>query len=269
MESWPGHGLNQSNMRRLRHLADAHRTRSTNRALGYLMAFNAGAINAGGFLVLKLYTSHMTGFMSMLADNLVLGETAFVLAALGALLAFMAGAAVSAILVNFAWHMHLRSTYAMPLLLVALLVLVFGLVGSVTLRWDTFFAVPMTVLLLSFTMGVQNATLTKMSQATIRTTHMTGVVTDLGIELGKMLFWNRAGTQAQHKVQANWSRVRLFSGLLGMFLAGGIAGALGFQHWGFVCVIPLALLLMVVSLPPLWADVKHWQKRWNPPASDN
>ena len=91
-------------MRRLRHLADAHRTRSTNRVLGYLMAFNAGAINAGGFLVLKLYTSHMTGFMSMLADNLVLGETAFVLAALGALLAFMAGAAVSAILVNFAAH---------------------------------------------------------------------------------------------------------------------------------------------------------------------
>ena len=234
-------------MRRLRHLTDAHRTGSTNRALGYLMAFNAGAINAGGFLVLQLYTSHMTGFMSMLADSLVLGQTALVLAALGALLAFMTGAAVSAILVNWARHMHLRSTYALPLLLVALLVLVFGLVGAVTTHWTTWFAVPLTVLLLSFTMGVQNATLTKMSHATIRTTHMTGVVTDLGIELGKMLFWNRAGREAPQPVHANWSRVRLFSGLLVMFLAGGIAGALGFQHWGFVCVVPLALLLMAVS----------------------
>ena len=256
-------------MRRLRHLTDAHRTRFTNRALGYLMAFNAGAINAGGFLVLKLYTSHMTGFMSMLADSLVLGQTALVLAALGALLAFMAGAAVSAILVNWARHMHLRSTYALPLLLVALLVLGFGLVGAVTLRWDTVFAVPMTVLLLAFTMGVQNATLTKMSHATIRTTHMTGVVTDLGIELGKMLFWNRAGREAPQHVHANGARVRLFSGLLAMFLAGGIAGALGFQHWGFICVVPLALLLMAVSLPPLWADAKHWRQRWQRPASEN
>ena len=256
-------------MRRLRHLTDAHRTRSTNRALGYLMAFNAGAINAGGFLVLRMYTSHMTGFMSMLADNLVSGEVTLVLAAVGALLAFISGAAVSAMLVSWARNMHLRSIYALPLLLVAALVLVFGLVGAVTMRWATVFAVPVTVLLLSFTMGVQNATLTKMSQATIRTTHMTGVVTDLGIELGKMLFWNRTGQQGPNKVQANWAHVRLFSGLLGMFLAGGIAGALGFQHWGFVCVIPLALLLMAVSLPPLWADVKHWQKRWHPPASDN
>ena len=72
-------------MRRLRHLTDFHRTSSTNRALGYLMAFNAGAINAGGFTVLELYTSHMTGFMSMLADHLVLGNTALVLAALSVL----------------------------------------------------------------------------------------------------------------------------------------------------------------------------------------
>ena len=33
-----------------------------------------------------------------------------------------------------------------------------------------------------------------MSSAQIRTTHMTGVVTDLGIEMGKMLYWNRSGT---------------------------------------------------------------------------
>lgn len=245
-------------MRRLRHLTSTHRTGVTNRALGYLMAFNAGAINAGGFMVLHLYTSHMTGFVSMLADNLVLGNTALVLSAVGALLAFTTGAAMTAILVNWARHLHLRSTYALPLLLVALLMLVFGLVGAVTMHWTTMFAVPMTVLLLSFMMGVQNATLTKMSHATIRTTHMTGVITDLGMELGKMLFWNRAGRQTPQYVQANWSRVRLFAGLLLMFLVGGLAGAWGFQHWGFVCVLPLALILIAVSLPPLWADARHW-----------
>lgn len=127
-------------------------------------------------------------------------------------------------LVNWARLLGLRSTYALPLLLVALLMLLFGLVGSVTMNWKTLFAVPMTVLLLSFMMGVQNATLTKMSNATIRTTHMTGVVTDLGIELGKMLFWNRLAGVQQQKVRANWSKVRLFPDCWACFLWAVLPG---------------------------------------------
>ena len=65
-------------MRRFRHLTGQHRTASTNRLLGSLLAFNAGAINAGGFLLVSMYTSHMTGFASMLADNLVLGNAQLV-----------------------------------------------------------------------------------------------------------------------------------------------------------------------------------------------
>ena len=49
-------------MRRLRHLTGQHRTASINRLLGGVLAFNAGAINAGGFLLVSMYTSHMTGF---------------------------------------------------------------------------------------------------------------------------------------------------------------------------------------------------------------
>ena len=89
-------------MQRLRHLASQHRTVATDRMLGNLQAFNAGAINAGGFLVVGTYTSHMTGFASMVADNLVLGNIKLVLGAVGALLSFTAGAAATAILVNWA-----------------------------------------------------------------------------------------------------------------------------------------------------------------------
>ena len=241
-------------MRRLRHLTGYHRTLASNRALGLLLAFNAGAVNAGGFLVVHLYTSHMTGFFSMVADNLVLGNMALVLGALGALLAFTCGAATTAIMVNWARQRHLHSSYALPLLAVAGLMLVFGVVGAATLTWPTPFAVPATVLLLSFMMGLQNATVSKMSSSQIRTTHMTGVVTDLGIELGKMLYWNRTGTAPEAQVRANQMRLRLFAGLLAMFLLGGLAGAAGFRHVGFGFVIPLALVLLALSLPPLWAD---------------
>lgn len=247
-------------MQRFRHLAGQHRSDPSNRSLGLLLAFNAGAINAGGFLVVQQYTSHMTGFVSMLADNLVLGDMVLMLAAVGALLAFMSGAAVTAILVNWARQYRLHSSYALPLLLVALLMLVFGLMGAVTLQWRTPFAVPATVLLLSFMMGVQNATVTKMSHSEIRTTHMTGVITDLGMELGKLVYWNRASRPPERHVRANQMRLRLFAGLLGMFLLGGMAGAAGFQYGGFGFVLPLALIILSLSLPPLWLDRRRIQR---------
>ena len=239
-----------------------HRAPSVDRTFGLLLAFNAGAVNAGGFLVLHMYTSHMTGFASQLADGLVLGNTVLVLNALGALLAFICGAATSAMQVNWGRQYRLRSVYALPLMLEAVLLLLFGLVGAITLTWHTPFAVPLTVLLLSFIMGLQNATVTKMSSSQIRTTHMTGVVTDLGIEMGKALYWNRTGTAPESQVRANQARLRLFAGLVGMFLVGGVAGAAGFKHVGFVFVVPLALVLLALSLPPLWADRARLRQPW-------
>ena len=244
-------------MRRLRFLTGRHRAPSTNTTLGMLLAFNAGAVNAGGFLVLHMYTSHMTGFASQLADGLVLGNATLLLNALGALLAFIAGAAVSAMLINWGRQHHLRSVYALPLLIEAALMLVFGLMGAITLTWHTPFAVPLTVLLLSFIMGLQNAVGTKSSGGKIRTTHMTGNITDLGIELGKMLYWNRQGTPVAALVRANRQRLQLFTGLVGMFILGGLMGAAGFKYVGFICVVPLAALLLALSLPPFLEDVQR------------
>ncbi|EXU80447.1 membrane protein [Comamonas aquatica DA1877] len=247
-------------MRRLRHLTNRHRAPSTNMALGLLLAFNAGAVNAGGFLILGMYTSHMTGFASQLADGLVLGNGKLLLNALGAILAFMTGAAVCAVLVNWGRQRQLYSVYALPLMLEALMLFPFGLMGTVTLNWNTPFAVPLTVLLLSFMMGLQNAVGSKTSGGSTRTTHMTGNFTDLGMELGKALFWRRQRRQAATvppAVQHDWRRMRMTAGLIAMFVLGGITGALGFKHIGFFCVVPLALLLLALSVPPFLRDAAH------------
>ncbi|HEX7864077.1 MAG TPA: YoaK family protein [Variovorax sp.] len=242
-------------MRRLRFLTNRHRAPSTNAALGLLLAFNAGAVNAGGFLVLHMYTSHMTGFASQLADGMVLGNLTLLLNALGAILAFVTGAAVCAVLVNWARQNRLHGVYALPLLLEAALMFPFGLAGAITLSWATPFAVPLTVLLLSFIMGLQNAVASKTSRGSTRTTHMTGNITDVGIELGKMLYWNRRATSKPQPVRHDRGRLRRCGGLVGMFVLGGTVGALGFKHVGFVCVVPLAALLLVLSIPPLLRDL--------------
>lgn len=246
-------------MRRFRHLTSRHRAPSTNLILGFLLAFNAGAVNAGGFLVLQRYTSHMTGFASQLADGVVLRDADLLLTAAGAILAFTIGAATTAVLVSYARRQRLQSIYALPLLLEALLLFPFGLLGAVTLSWHTPFSLPVTVLLLSYMMGLQNAVGSKTSGGSIRTTHMTGNITDLGMELGKVLYLNWHQAPGRPRITGDWSRIRRTGGLLAAFVVGGLAGAAGFQHVGFVFVVPLATLLFVLAWTPVKDDLT---RRW-------
>jgi uncharacterized membrane protein YoaK (UPF0700 family) len=103
----------------------------------------------------------------------------------------------------------------------------------------------------------------KISASQIRTTHMTGIITDLGIELGKIFYWNRtlSQTPADFQVRANRIKLRLYSMLLGTFMVGGLVGAAGFKYLGFIWVLPLAAILLLLSLPPLHADLTRYLRR--------
>jgi uncharacterized membrane protein YoaK (UPF0700 family) len=239
----------------LRRLTGKERTLEANRQLGLSLAFVAGAANAGGYLAVNQYTSHMTGIVSSMADDLALGSILPVLAGLGALLSFIAGAACSAVLINWARNRHLQSEYAMSLMLEAVLLLCFGVLGgNLALHMGLF--VPVTVMLLCFIMGLQNAIITKLSKAEIRTTHVTGLVTDIGIELGKLFYWNRVNDRStKSRVLANRQKLRLLLMLLLMFFAGGVIGAIGFKHIGFFSTIPLAIILMLLAVVPVLDDL--------------
>ena len=239
----------------LRGFARPQRTDQNNRRLGRWLAFIAGAANAGGFLAVGQYTSHMSGIVSALGDNLSVGDFGLVIAGLSSLAAFTTGAATSAILINWGRRRRAQSEYALPLMLEAVLLLVFGLLGS-NLENNRFLFVPATVGLLCYVMGLQNAIITKISKAEIRTTHMTGIVTDIGIELGKLFYWNVSESgPGVTAVRADRSRLRLLASLLGMFFIGGLAGALGFKYVGFISTLPLSAMLVVLAVVPLMDDL--------------
>ena len=237
-----------------RRLTGRERTTASNRQLGFALAFVAGATNAGGFLAVQQYTSHMTGIVSAMAGNLALGGYALVGAAAGALLSFVAGAACCAVMINHARRRRLHSEYALPLLVEAFLLLCFGLLGA---RLSTIGGpfVPVTVMLLCFIMGLQNAVITKISRAEIRTTHITGIVTDIGIELGKLFYWNAAGVPPQHRVRADRKRLGMLCLLVVSFFCGGVAGALGFRHVGWLSTLPLAAVLVALAAVPAVDDL--------------
>lgn len=227
--------------------------------LGAVLCFVAGAINAGGFLAVGVYTSHMSGVVSAMADNAVLGQGLLVWIGLWSLLAFMGGAMTTALMVRWALRRDLRSAYSRPLLLEAILLLVFGVFGA-GIEAHSLALVPYTVVLLCFIMGLQNALITKRSNAEIRTTHITGLVTDLGIELGNLVYINRSFRQAP-RVRANRAKMRNHLKLLVSFIFGALSGAWGFKTVGYIATIPLSLLLVALVARPVLFDFHRWRTR--------
>lgn len=247
-------------LRYLYRLSAGRRTQRADRHLGYVLTFVAGAVNAGGFLAIGQYTSHMTGIVSSMADHLALGSFVAALSALVAWIAFVCGAATTAILVNLARRRHLRSHFALSLLFEAALLLTFGMAGAWLADIHDALA-PVTVLLLCYIMGLQNAVITKASGAAIRTTHLTGMTTDLGIELGKLFYFNRRDLP-QMAVRANRDKLGLHARLIGSFFIGGVTGALSFKHVGYGAAVFLAAILVLIAAGPILADMRV---RWKHP----
>ncbi len=221
-----------------------------------VLAFVGGATNAGGFLAVGQYTSHMTGMVSSVADFLVLGQVGLALAALVSVLMFLLGAITTSMMVSWAQRRHLHGRYALPLLLEAALLLAFGVLGPQAQQHVL--VVPATVAVLCFLMGLQNAVITKISNAVIRTTHLTGLITDLGIELGKLMYVNR--TRTCELVQADHEKLWVQASLIGAFSVGAGFGAIGFKAVGFSVTIALAVLLLGVSWRPVVDDARIWRR---------
>lgn len=232
-------------------LTAAPRTSKSNLHIGVLLTLVAGALNAGGFLAVGQYTSHMTGMVSTFADQLVLQNMELATVAVVSWLAFVIGAATTAILVNNRIRSGWNNIYALPLLIEAACILLFGSFGN-SLEAGGFADVSLAVMILCFAMGLQNALITKISKAEIRTTHVTGLTTDFGIEIGKLIYWNRSkATDLAPLVVANRNKMKIHALLIFTFLLGGLLGAWGFKHLGYVSTVPLAMILGFIALTPL------------------
>jgi uncharacterized membrane protein YoaK (UPF0700 family) len=229
------------------------RSDKANLALGVWLALVAGMVNSGGFLAFKTYTSHMTGLVSSMADNLVLGEYTLVGAAALAVFSFLLGSMTTALLVSFARRRGLESLYAFPLLLEALLLLMFGAITS-GMEVNPTLLFTGGVATLGYMMGLQNAVITKISGSVVRTTHVTGMITDLGIELGKLLYRNGNNKPGELPVVANRAKISALALLVGSFFVGGVVGAIGFLELSFWFVLPVAALLLILSIGPLVKD---------------
>jgi uncharacterized membrane protein YoaK (UPF0700 family) len=235
---------------RLLTLASKKRSASKNLWLGAMLALVAGAINAGGFFLVQQYTSHMTGIISLAADSIALGEYFYATLMLIYIASFIGGSAFTTILVIKAKRKHLHSQYALTLMCEAMLLV------AIALFWhfrgeDHTDIIPQFIMAFCFLMGLQNALITKASSAIIRTTHITGMTTDLGIEMGRLLMQENRAEAQRNSGNAKRHLMIIFS-----FFAGGIVGAMGVKWVGALAFMLLGLLLAILSFPLIYRDIK-------------
>lgn len=238
-------------LRVLARAAGPERTDRANRDLALLLALMAGMLNGVGFIATNVYTSHMTGITAAISHSVARGEWRLVALGFEAFTLFVLGAASTAIAFNWARRRRLRSRFAVILAFEAVLVLIFATLAQFlhgSLRPQVFIAV------LAYTMGLQNAVITKMSNATIRTTHVTGMVTDIGIALGKLLYRNTPGDP--EPVRADTGKLRLHLSVVTAFFVGGVLGVALYGVAGFRSLLVPALVLLAAAAPPIMADLR-------------
>ena len=103
------------------------------------------------------------------------------------------------------------------------------------------------LILLSLVCGIQNGTVTTVSKAVIRTTHLTGITTDLGLGIVRFLNREKLRGEITNEGQANLMRV----GIIVSFIAGSSVGGFLFNRFGFggfsvpVCTSGILFTLMV------------------------
>jgi uncharacterized membrane protein YoaK (UPF0700 family) len=196
----------------------------------FFLAVNAGMINVLGLVtVLHQSVSHMTGNVSMLAMALLDWQPDMMLYLLLVTLCYVIGSSYSGLILGNS-HFRLGQLYGYPLSLVAIFILICWLLLPYFPRYALLWA--------CVAMGVQNAMVSHYKGAIIRTTHLSGVLTDLGLAMGYRL----RGLEVESR------RVVLHLLILLGFLSGGILASWLYPYLKLNAFLIPAVLSLVLSL---------------------
>lgn len=211
-----------------------YRTFSQNLKLASLLSFVAGIVNVAGYFSISTLTTNVTGHFAFFADELVKSGWQVAQVYLLYIISFFAGALVSSLSVEFMLRRRERFMYFIPVLLEIIIIITIALSGPATLAY---YAILVACSLL-FAMGMQNALVTSISNAIVRTTHLTGLFTDLGIEIGQLFFYTQPEQLKKLK-----SSILLRLAIISFFFLGCLVGGYGYFIFGISILVLAATCL--------------------------
>lgn len=217
-----------------------------------VMAFQAGAINVGGFLACHKFVTHTTGFATQFGAEAGRGHWQTGIGLLSVPLFFLFGAFLSALFVDVRLQAQKLPLYFVVFGLMSFILMIiasagalgsFGVFGTILdLKLDYYL-----ITNLALTAGLQNATVTSAFSSVIRTTHLTGLTTDLGIGAARLLKKAHHKNSRENEIRANFTRMMIIlSFILGSSLSAFIF--LNYEYFGFFIPAVIALMLFLISL---------------------
>lgn len=218
-----------------------NRTFEDNIRLGTLTAFSAGMVNIASLLIFFAFASNITGHYAIIAAEFVKGNYYQVAVVFGWISLFFLGSFVSGLFVT---HLDDRNTYiahTMPLVLEIICLTSVGLYGQF-FYMETLKETEILLSLMLFAMGLQNGFTASISNFTVKTTHLTGTTTDLGILFSMF-------TKKEHRENKDLkAKAKLLSAIAIAYVIGSMVAGFMYLYMEFQLFYIVSLFLGVVIL---------------------
>lgn len=233
------------------------RTLKHNLRLASLLSFVAGIVNVAGFLSVQRLTTNVTGHFAFFVDEVFKldfwqGFIYFLY-----IFFFFLGSFVSNVIVEIASKRNYRLIYIIPTVIESLILFLVVAFGQLLISQNP----NVLAFSLLFAMGLQNSLVTTISNATVRTTHLTGLFTDLGIELSQLFFYKQEGQKDKL-----YSSIKLRLTIISFFFLGGLLGGI-FYSTIKLYVLAIAGIILLIGI--IYDDIKlklirkkHIPRRW-------
>ncbi len=229
------------------------RTLSHNKKIASLLSFVAGMVNVAGFLAVQQLTTNVTGHFAFFVDEVFKLQFSESLIYFFYILFFFLGSFVSNLLVEIISRINERFIFVIPTMIESAILYIMAFVGHGLIPDNS----SLIAFSLLFAMGLQNSFVTRISGALVRTTHLTGLFTDLGIELSQLFFY-KAKEQRDRLI----STIRLRLRIIVFFFVGGTVGGIFYPYLElYVLVIPATMLLIGLLYDSMKFKLLNWKRR--------
>lgn len=214
------------------------RTAQHNLQIASLLSFVAGLVNVVGFIAVAKLTTNVTGHFAFFIDevfklNWWQGFSYFLY-----ILYFFLGSFISSFMVEIISRKNPHYIYIIPTTIECVILGAIAIWGNDLIKQNPDYM----AYSLLFAMGLQNSLVTRISNATVRTTHLTGLFTDLGIEISQLFFHH----QKEEKKYLR-SSIKLRLTIISFFFFGGIIGGVFYSKLG-LHVLFVGVFALVIGL---------------------
>lgn len=227
------------------------RSLQDNIRLGVLTAFSAGMVNIASLIIFFAFTSNVTGHYAILAAEIAQGHWYQVAVVFSWIFLFYFGNFLSNLIIINYNKKHTYLAHASPIVIEIICLLTVGIYGSYYYN-ETLQETEILIALCLFAMGLQNGLTASISNFAVKTTHLTGATTDLGI-LSAMFTKKEYRESEQLR-----GKFKLIAYIALTYMIGGVVSGLLYFSIGFKVFYTVCLSLVIVMLYDI-SKIKFYQ----------